>query len=681
MTIIKTKTAPSCTLAKGLSVALLVVASLLFGTPLRGSDIKPAVAIPEGKVLILNSYHQGYQWSDIELASIVETLDHNKFDSAPAIEYLDYRRHPAGEHAAELKALFRKKYQAKHFSLIVAMEYPALDFARKNQADLFHGAPIVFCGIYNAGTVRLAGNERITGVVSPLDRVGTIETMLKLHPQTREILVLHDYTPSGLSNRNDFQTVLPRFEKKVRFRFSQNKPMEETLKELGQLPRDTLVVLLIFASDVTGRTFAVPELTRLISRHSRVPVYGHTEVRLGHGIVGGKLLSPVAVAGEAASLMGRILRGEDVRTIPVVTKSASRYMFDYRQMERFQIPLSALPPDSVVINQPPPFYAANRTLVLTASGIIGFLSLVIGLLFFNIVQRKKAAAALRNSEARYCDLYENAPDMYYSVDAKTAAIVACNETFLRTTGYAKEDIIGQPIFDLFHPDCREEAIRSFKSFPDTGDVRDAERRVICKDGHLIDVSLNVSAVKDEGGKIINSRSIWRDITAHKLLEKELKNLSITDPMTGLYNRRGFITLAEQQLRQADRKKTGVMLMFADVDYLKQVNDTLGHQAGDETLVKAAVVLREVFRKMDIIARVGGDEFAVLAPETSLAYAEMIKNRLQDQLAVHNARGKGDFPLSLSIGVVYYDPSQPTSLDELMARADSLMYQQKAEKRL
>jgi two-component system cell cycle response regulator len=123
-----------------------------------------------------------------------------------------------------------------------------------------------------------------------------------------------------------------------------------------------------------------------------------------------------------------------------------------------------------------------------------------------------------------------------------------------------------------------------------------------------------------------------------------------------------------------------MLLFADVDGMKQINDKLGHKSGDDAIVEAANVLQQVFRKMDIIARMGGDEFAVLAPEVSLAYADMIKHRLQDQLNIHNLCTGRDYHLSLSIGMIYHDPASPSSLDELISRADSLMYEQKRRKK-
>ena len=297
------------------------------------------------------------------------------------------------------------------------------------------------------------------------------------------------------------------------------------------------------------------------------------------------------------------------------------------------------------------------------------------------LERKQAEERLKESEAKYYDLYEKAPDMYYSLDLATGFIKECNETFLITTGYTKEELLRRPIFELYDEGSAEEARQSFQEFNATGEVRDAERQVKCKDGRTIDVSLNVSAIRDKEGNIIYSRSIWRDITERKKYEKIINSLSITDQMTGLYNRRGFRTLAEQQLKIAERSKNGLLILYADLDDLKKINDRSGHKLGDQAIVETARILKEVFRKMDIVARMGGDEFAVLAPEVSGEYAEIIKHRLHDQLLTHNSRAGRDYCLSLSIGMAYYDPATPSSLDELVSSADSLMYEQKRRKSL
>ncbi|MDT7042231.1 PAS domain S-box protein [Candidatus Nitronereus thalassa] len=136
--------------------------------------------------------------------------------------------------------------------------------------------------------------------------------------------------------------------------------------------------------------------------------------------------------------------------------------------------------------------------------------------------------ALRASEIRYQDLYENAPDMFVSVDAKTGRVLQCNQTLVSSTGYTKQEIVDRPVFDLYHPDSLEDARQAFHTFSSTGEVRDAELQLKRKDGTTIDVLLNVSSIRDEQGRIIQSRSVWRDITSRKRVEMTLRE---TENMT------------------------------------------------------------------------------------------------------------------------------------------------------
>jgi PAS domain S-box-containing protein len=135
---------------------------------------------------------------------------------------------------------------------------------------------------------------------------------------------------------------------------------------------------------------------------------------------------------------------------------------------------------------------------------------------------KEAAIELRLSQAKYQSLYDNAPDMYVSVSPEDASILMCNQTLLNKTGYAREEIIGAPIFKLYHQDCMEEVKKTFKLFKDTGAIKDKELILKRKDNSRIFVSLNVESVRDDAGKIIHSASSWRDISARKIMENELR---------------------------------------------------------------------------------------------------------------------------------------------------------------
>ena len=162
--------------------------------------------------------------------------------------------------------------------------------------------------------------------------------------------------------------------------------------------------------------------------------------------------------------------------------------------------------------------------------------------------------------------------------------------------------------------------------------------------------------------------------------EELRTLSISDELTGLYNRRGFYILAEQQIKIARRAGRGMLLASADLDGLKEINDGFGHHEGDRALVDAAQILRESFRESDIIARMGGDEFVILMTEKPDISAQVLLQRVSRNLGVYNRKVTRPYPFSISVGIASFDPKEPISLNELLVRADKSMYETKNSKK-
>jgi PleD family two-component response regulator len=145
----------------------------------------------------------------------------------------------------------------------------------------------------------------------------------------------------------------------------------------------------------------------------------------------------------------------------------------------------------------------------------------------------------------------------------------------------------------------EKVFRAYNEVYRTGiSTKHVDWELIKKDGNRIFVETSVTLMRDPSGKPVGFRGVTHDVTVRKQMEEEIKRLSITDSLTGLYNRRGFLTLAEQQLKISERIKRGSILVFADLDDLKIINDTLGHRKGDEALVEAADIFREVFRQTE-----------------------------------------------------------------------------------
>ncbi len=487
---------------------------------------EPSVFGPgPGEILILNSYHPGYAWSDEEQAGIVDLLNKENKVQHIYIEYLDCKRFPGGGHLTEVRRLFKQKYGNKKWSLLMVLDNPALEFVLNNRKGLFQTVPVVFCGINDYTDALLRGDSNITGVAEVLDPAETIDLMLRLHPNTHEIVVPHDNTVTGLAVRKEVEALIPRFAGRTRFRFIENMAMKDVLKELEALPKDSLVFEQGFITDKTGHVFGMTETTRLFSKHGPVPVYGTYEQRLGSGMVGGKLLSGRVQGTQAAQMALRILAGEKAVNIPVVTESVLQYMFDYQVMKRFGIPLSALPENSVVINRPPSFFTEHRNILLPGLVLIGFLSLVIGLLLVNIFQRRRSALSLEESEKRFRLLMEQAPEAILVLDAEKGLLVDANLKAERLFGVSREELLKhrpQYFYAPIQPDGRPIA-ESVKENIDRvlgGEEMLIQRLIHNAEGKDITCELRLNRLPSKDRQLI--RASFVDITERQRADERLR---------------------------------------------------------------------------------------------------------------------------------------------------------------
>lgn len=210
-------------------------------------------------------------------------------------------------------------------------------------------------------------------------------------------------------------------------------------------------------------------------------------------------------------------------------------------------------------------------------------------------------------------------------------------------------------------------------------IADAKRHAAQIQVATLNTSLEQTVLERTRELEIANQHLITVIAERKQAEEEVRRLSVTDELTGLLNRRGFLLLAEQDLRTARRAKAVRALIYLDLDGLKQVNDTRGHKAGDALLIDTAQVLKACFRDADIVARLGGDEFVILAANGE--NTEIMLTRMHAAAAQFNKGGSSPHTLSFSIGVIRCLPTDEKSLLELLTDADALMYEQKKERRL
>jgi len=366
-------------------------------------------------------------------------------------------------------------------------------------------------------------------------------------------------------------------------------------------------------------------------------------------------LVPPEKSDELASILQRIARGERVEHYETV-----HVRKDGRQVDI-----------SLTVS---PIKDAEGTLI-GASTIAG-----------DVTARNAAREALRDARARLKAAFDRAP-IGMALVSIHADSYGCfrdvNRAMCELTGYSQEQLRARTFQSLTHPadvakdlelmrQLLEEKIPSYQ----------LEKRFIHADREVSWVMLNASLVTDDSGAPLYCIHQVQDIEERKLFEVQLAHLADHDPLTGLFNRRRFEREFSREISAVGRYGGGGAVLIIDIDNFKHINDTLGHNAGDEVMREVAQLLRERLRETDILARLGGDEFGVLLPHATAGDAEALARALLDAVRGERIAGGGKRPtrLTTSIGAAFFDASSKTTPEDLLIDADVAMYDAKQQGR-
>ena len=489
-----------------------------------GVLIDPVTAQDTPSIIILNSYHPGFAWSDAEEAGFLDRLTEVYPAIDVPIEYLDTKRYPDQDNLARMKDLLIDKYQGKRTDLVVALDNPALEMLIRYRDELFPDSPVVFAGISDFNPSMLSSRPRVTGVAEKQNLRDTLKIALTLHPQTEEVLVVDDYTSSGLTSRREMEALMPLLDGRVRIRFLPPVTFDEARAEIGALSPGRLVLIHSFSTDRLGRNLSLAEGTRFLTADARVPIYAGHETRLGHGIIGGYLLSGRDHGEQAADMALRILAGEGPTTLPVNTTGPARPMFDYVQLERFGVSAADLPADSIIINEPESVFDKYWGVIVGTLSVMTILVVVVIFLISAIIRRRQAEKTLKESEERLRLALEGATDGIWDWNLKTGQAYFSPRYYTMLDYEPGEFVANYENWrQLLHPDdvqAVEEVLRqavqshSFYATEFRARTRNGDWRWILGRGKVVEL--------DKAGQAVRMAGSHTDITERKQAEEALR---------------------------------------------------------------------------------------------------------------------------------------------------------------
>lgn len=412
-------------------LAILPIYLFLWGLP------EVAFSAPPAQVLVLQSYHQGYKWTDDITQGILQTFEHSGMSVQVHLEYMDTKKAPLKELEPQLVSLYKKKYGPASFDLLLSADDNAFTFLMKHRETLFGDTPWVFCGVNYLEPTRLTKARNLTGVNEAADLWRGIDLALRLHPNTEKVYFVYDRTPTGARIEEHLEQILPNYQDQIEIVRLDRISMKDLEEVLSQAAQNSLVFYSFFFRDQQNQFFEYDESIQRVVNASPVPVYIAWDFSIGSGAVGGYLTSGIA-QGEAAAQMGlRVLAGENASEIPPQLFSPNRYVFDYRALERFKIPMNLLPEGSTILNQPSTSYKIDReTFGIAVAGIIAGLAILVMMIMLNLM-RHRSQRLLKVSEARLRNMVENLPAGAIYSDEETFSFNRAAEDWL---GYARNEI-------------------------------------------------------------------------------------------------------------------------------------------------------------------------------------------------------------------------------------------------
>lgn len=542
---------------------------------------------PSYQVLFISSYHAGFDTLPDQVKGLQSVFDAEnvKLD----IDYMDTKRINTEEQYANYYSFLKYRLdQGLKYDVVLVGDDNGLQFLMDHQNDLLKGTPLVFFCINDMERAEKANQlEGVTGIVEGISLKDNLDLATKLFPKAKKIYGIVDDTPTGAGDATSFMLGSSDYPQ-VDFELLNASQFDEAsfTERLSQIEATDIVFYLSYFEDKTGKTYTIDESTEIISEHVEAPVFRMSIGGVGHGLLGGIMVSYEEQGRQAALMAMSIIEGHSPESIQMIDKSPNKAIFDYNMMKTYGIKKSQLPKNAILLNEPVNYFELYKDIIIPAGIIVLVLSSFFVILFVDYLKLKAKDKQLYENNLELSALYEE---------------MAASEEELRN----KYD------------------------------------------------------------QLIESK-----VALHES-EERYRVLALTDALTGLKNRNALIQFLDVYVKH-DMKKW--YLVYIDLDNFKYINDSRGHEIGDDILKEVGERIESFTSECTFVSRIGGDEFVLIieaGPEKVENIVKRVMSKIEDVIYSKNLL----FYLTCSVGIANF-PNDGMDKNVLLRRADMAMYQAK-----
>jgi len=542
-----------------------------------------SASLPQKRVLILYSEDRDHPAHEITGQGIRAILHSSSlFDVQLFTEYLDLSRFGGPTHARAIADYLGCKYADIKIDTIITVYPAAVEFLLREARELFPDTPIVANQVTRSYAENLKHSpptRSVTGTITGENTSGILDFALRVKPGTKHVALVGGTAPNDIYSERLFRKGLDPYLEKLELIDLSKLPMQEILTRIASLPPDTVVLYAGISRDGEGQGFVPREALLIISRATNAPVFGLYDSFMGYGIVGGRLVSWEQLGGEAASLALRIMGGESPASIPFGGEQAYVDLYDWRELKRWNIPESAVPPGSEIRYRVPSSWEEHRRAIIGVTVLIVIETALILALLANFRRRRKAERSLRESEERVRLAVSSAGAGLWSAELRTGRIWATDKA-RKLFGFAPEEPLNyEKVLSLAHPADRDLVRRSLQQAMESGEETIIEYRLALPDGKIRWISARGGLQQNSPRESKRLAGVCIDITARKLAEETLKQHE--NELMTLTGR--LIYAQEEELRRLSRElhddlTQRLAAMALDAALIEKQLDSAQHQS-------------------------------------------------------------------------------------------------------